>query len=198
MRPWPDKAVIDAHEKRDRNRAKHSEGAPGASHQSLDHDESEYRENDDADQQYADPGDRAGHWSHLRADHVAERAAIAPRGQEQDGHVLHGAGEDDAGENPQRSRQVAHLRREHRADQRARAGDGREVMAIEDVFVGWNVIEAVIAPHRRRRAAGIDAKHFVGDEQRVIAVGEEVDAHRGDDEPGGIDRLAATQGHDAE
>ena len=115
----------------------------------------------------ADAGDRAGDRSHLRAHHVAERASVAPRGQEQHGHVLHRAGEDDAGENPQRARQVAHLRREHRTDQRAGAGDRREVMAEQHVTVGRNVIEAVIVTDGRRRPAGIDAEHFVGDEQRV-------------------------------
>ena len=70
--------------------------------------------------------------AHLAADHLAERAAVAPRREEQHQHVLHRAGEHHADEDPERARQVAHLRREHRADQRSGAGDGGEVMAEQD------------------------------------------------------------------
>ena len=94
--------------------------------------------------------------------------------------------------------QIAHLRGEHRADQRAGAGDGGEMMAEQHVAVGRHVIEAVVVAIRRRRPLRVDAEHLVGDEQRVEAVGDEVDAHRGDDEPGGVDRLAAGERDDAE
>ena len=49
-----------------------------------------------------------------------------------------------------------------------------------------------------RQPLRIDAEHLVGDEQRIEAVGDEVDAHRGDDEPGGVDRFAAGQRDDGE
>ena len=47
----------------------------------------------------------------------------------QDDEVVHGAGEADADDQPDQPGRVAELRRQHRADERARAGDGGEVMA---------------------------------------------------------------------
>ena len=98
------------------------------------------------------PAIAAGDRPHLGAHHVAERLAVAPGREEQHGHVLHRAGEHDAGEDPQRAGQIAHLRREHRADQRPGAGDRGEMMAEQHVAVGRNVIEAVVVAIGRRRA----------------------------------------------
>ena len=135
------------------------------------------------------PAIAAGDGSHLGADHVAERAAVASRGQEQHGHVLHGAGEHDPREDPERAGQITHLRGQHRADQRSGAGDGGEMVAEQHVAVGRHVVEPVIVAIGRRLPRRVDAEHLVGDEQRVEAVGDEVDADRRDDQPGGVDRI---------
>ena len=63
-----------------------------------------------------DAGDRPD----LLLRHLAERLAVAPHRGEQDDEVLHRAAEHDADDDPDRAGQVAELRREHRADQRAR------------------------------------------------------------------------------
>ena len=196
--PRPDETRIEAHDQRDRNRAEHREGAPRAAHQRLHHDEGEHGEDDDADQQHAEAGDASGDGAHLGAHHVAERTAVAPRGKEQHGHVLHRAGEHDAGENPQRARQIAHLRGEDGPDQRAGAGDRREMVAEQHVAVGRHVIEAVVAPIGRRLPRRVDPERAVGDEEAVEAIGDGVDADRGDDQPGGVHRLPARQRHDRE
>ena len=141
---------------------------------------------------------RPGHRAQLGLDHVAERAAVAARGDEQDHEVLHRAGEDDAGQDPQRAGQIAHLRGQHRADQRAGAGDGREVVAEQDVLVGRHVIEAVVVLDGRRDAVRVEPQHRRGDEQAVEAVGDQVDADGGDDQPDGVDGFAAVQGDGAE
>ena len=49
--------------------------------------------------------------------------------------------------------QVAELRGERRADQRARPGDGREVMAEDDPAVGGHEVAAVVQPLGGGRAA---------------------------------------------
>ena len=49
----------------------------------------------------------------------------------EDDEVVHGAAHGDADEDPQEARQEAELRRQHRADERPGAGDGREVVAEE-------------------------------------------------------------------
>ncbi len=98
------------------------------------------------------------------ADQVAERAAVAAGRNEENDEILHRAGEDDADQQPQRAGQIAHLRREHRADQRACPGDGREMMAEQHLFVGRHVIEPVIAAMRRRWARIVEAERLFGDE----------------------------------
>ena len=44
----------------------------------------------------------------------------------------------------------------------------------------------------------VDAQHLFGDEQCVKSVGNEVDAHRGDDEPCRVDALAPAERDDPE
>ena len=71
-------------------------------------------------------------------------------GEEQNDHVLDRAGEDDADDDPDGSRQVAHLRGKHRSDQRSGTRDCREVVAEEHPPVGRVVIHGVVQPLRRR------------------------------------------------
>nr|GFD60359.1 hypothetical protein [Tanacetum cinerariifolium] len=74
------------------------------------------------------------------------------------------------GDQPQGAGQVAHLRCQNRADERTCASDGREVVAEQNVFVGRNVIKAVIVDHRRRGPGRIELHDVIGDEQAVVAV----------------------------
>ena len=71
------------------------------------------------------------------------------------------------------------------------AGDRREVVAEEHPSVRRHEVAAVVEPLGRRRARGVELEHRVGDEPRVEAVGDEIGADRGDDEPRRADRLAA-------
>ena len=119
----------------------------------------------------------------LVARHLPEDLAVAAHGEEQDDHVLHGAGEDHADDDPDRARQIAHLRGEHRADERAGAGDRGEVVAEQHAPVGRLEVDVVLEPLGGRRALVVDPQHLVGDEARVEAVGDRVRADRGDDQP---------------
>jgi hypothetical protein len=51
-------------------------------------------------------------------------------------------------------------------------------MAEQHVFLGRHVIEAVGEPLRRRRAARVEPQDALGDEERVEAVADEIDADR--------------------
>ena len=155
-------------------------------------------EQDHANEGDANSDDAAGGRTDLGADHLAERLGVAAGREEQHDHVLDRPGEHDAGQNPQGSGQVAHLRRKHRPDQRPRAGDRREMMAVEDVAVGRDVIEPVVVAIGGRHALRIDAERARDDEQRIEAVGDEVDADRGGHEPRRVDRFAARERHDGE
>ncbi|MNH13732.1 hypothetical protein D3C79_733130 [compost metagenome] len=69
------------------------------------------------------------------------------------------------------------------------------MVAEENVFVGRDVVQAVVVEHRRGGTARVELHHLGGDEQAVVAVGDQVDGHCRDHDPQGIDRLAATQGN---
>src|SRR5262249_56331453 len=102
------------------------------------------------------------------------RTAIAPGRQEQHGHVLDRTGEHGAGKDPQRARQIAHLGGKHWADQRTGPCDRREVMSVEYVSVGRDVIETVVMTNGGRRSRAIAAARPGGDEQAVEPGGYEV------------------------
>ncbi|VVP49882.1 hypothetical protein PS874_05173 [Pseudomonas fluorescens] len=193
-----DVAHVDAHEHRDRDGRHHREHAPRAFGQGLDHDQRQHREDDDHDQEAAEQGDGAGDAAHFFTDHVAQGTTVAPGGQEQDHEVLHRTGQHHAGNQPQRTGQVAHLCRQDRSDQGPRAGNRREVVTEEHVFVGRHEVQAVIVEHGGRSAIGIELHHFIGDEQAVVAVCNEVDGDCSDYDPEGVDGFAAAQGHDTQ
>ena len=93
-----------------------------------------------------------------------------------------------------RAGQVTHLRRQHRPDQRAGAGDRREVVAEEHTPVHRHVVLAVLVVLGGRRAPVVRLCDALLDVGRVEAVGDEVGADGGEDEPDRVDRLAADQG----
>ncbi len=191
-------AAIKAHQHRDRDGRKDGEGAPRAAGQRLDHHQRQHREQDDHNHQHADQRDGAGDQPHFAADHVAQRPRVAAGGEIEDQEVLHRPGEHHAGQQPQRTGQIAHLCREHRADQRPRPGDGGEMVAEQHALVRRDIVEAVVAPYRRGRARRIDAQHARRDEQAVETIGDGIDAERCDHDPQRIDRFAAHQRDPAE
>ena len=97
----------------------------GLSFKRVDDHEREHRQQDDHDQQHGDQRREAADLADLLARHLAERLAVAPHGAEQDHEVLNGAAEHRADDDPQRARQIAELRGERRADERARARRSR-------------------------------------------------------------------------
>jgi hypothetical protein len=125
-----------------------------------------------------------------------EALAVAAHREEQDGHVLHRTGEDDADDDPDGAGQVAHLRGEHRPDQRAGAGDRGEVVPEEHPPVGDVEVDAVVQPLGRGGPPVVDPEHPPRDEPSVEAVGDRVGAQRGEQDPQRRDRLAARQGQD--
>ena len=66
------------------------------------------------------------------------------------------------------------MRGEYRADQRARSGDGGEVVAEENPFIGGLEIVAVAQPLSGRRALIVERHHTRGDELGIEAVADGV------------------------
>ncbi|MNW95743.1 hypothetical protein D3C86_251650 [compost metagenome] len=193
-----DVAHVNAHEHRDRDGRHHRENAPRAFGQGFHHDQRQHREDDDHDQEAAEQGNGAGHAAHFFTHHVAQGTAVAPGRHEQHHEVLHRARQHHAGNQPERAGQVAHLRGQHRADQRSGARDRGEVVTEKNVFVGRHIVQTIIVEHGGGGPTRVQLHHVVGDEQTVVTVRNQINGHSGDHDPQGVDRLAAAQRHYAQ
>ena len=115
--------------------------------------------------------DEAAHFADLLARHLPQRFPVAPHGSEQNHEVLHAPPRHGADDDPQRPRQVSELRRQHRSDQRPRTGDGGEVMAEHDPFIGRLEIVPVAQAFRRCGALVVQRHHARRDELAIKAEG---------------------------
>ena len=186
-----DEAQPQAHPDGDRDGHTHREDSPGGGGQGVDadhgqdrQDDHEHDEDDDGRHDAADPAD-------LVSGHLAQGAAAAAHGEEQDEHVLDGAGHEHADDDPQGAGQVAHLGGQDRADQWAGAGDGCEVVAVEDDAVSGVEVAPVVDALGRGGVGVVGAHDAPLDVESVEAVPDRVGAHGGDHEPDGVDVLAA-------
>jgi len=191
--PGAQVAQVHAHEQRHRNSRGDGEYAPRRVGERLDDDQRQHREDDDHDHEGAEQGDDPRHPTLFLLDKVAERATVAPRGDEQDDEVLHRAREHHAGKDPQQAWQITHLGRQHRPDQRTGPGDCGEVMAVQHVLVRRHIVEPVVVAPGRRLAPRVQFEDARGDEQAVVAVRDQVDADRCHDQPQRADGFTACQ-----
>ncbi len=165
-------------EDRDRDRRRDGRRGPRAVSHRVDHHEAEHGDQDDHDREHADQRDCAADGAELVTSHLAERAAVAPDRAKQRNEVLHAAAEHRAEHDPERAGQVTELRREGRADQRARARDRSEMVTEDDPAIGRHEVAAVAEPLGGRRARGIEREHLCGEKRTVEAVPERVHADR--------------------
>jgi len=77
---------------------------------------------------------------------------------------------------------ITHLRRQHRADQGACTGNRRKVVTEKDVFVGRYEVQTVVIDHCGGGPSWIELHHVIGDEQTVVAIGDQIDRHCCDDD----------------
>ncbi len=187
-------AEVEAHEDRYRHGGGDGEGAPGGAFEGVDDDEGDDGEEDDHDEQDGDEGGEAADFTYLLAAHLAEGFAVATHGAEEDDEVLDAAAEDGADDDPECTGEVAELGGEGGADEGAGAGDGGEVVAEDDPFIGGFVVVAVAEAFGGGGAVVIEGHDGGGDPAGVDAVGEYVDADGGDDQPHGVDGFAAVDG----
>ncbi|MNU63105.1 hypothetical protein D3C71_523500 [compost metagenome] len=178
-----DVAHVDAHEHRDRDGRHHRENPPRALGQGFHHDQRQHREDDDHDQEAAEQRDGAGDAAHFFANHVTQGATVAAGGHEQDHEILNGTRQHHTGDQPERAGQIPHLRRQHRTDQRPRAGDGREVVTEEDVFVGRHVVQTIVVEYGGGGPSRVKLHHIVSDEQTVVTVRNQINGHGCDHNP---------------
>ena len=136
----------------------------------------------------------AGPAAQLGAGDLGQRLAAAAHRGGQDEHVLHGAGQADADDQPEQARHVAVLDGQHRADERPGPGDGGEVMAEQHPLVGRVVVLAVVERVGRRQAAVVEGGHLRGEEGAVVAVGDGQDAQGAEQQRHGVQDGAAVEG----
>ena len=120
--------------------------------------------------------------AHLLAGDVGERAAAAAHRGDEDDEVVHAAGEHGAEQQPEEAGQVAELRGEHRPDERARAGDGGEVVAEEHQRVHGHVVVPVALRVGGGGAQVVERGDLRGEERAVEAVAEEQHERGADDQ----------------
>src|SRR5262249_55897637 len=125
--------------------------------------------------------------------HFCERFTVAAHREKQNYKILHAAAEDGAGNDPQRSWQVAKLRCEHRTYERAWSRDRREMVSEDNPLVGRDKVASVVEAFGWSGAKWINYKKFCGDESAVKAISDSIGRDGGDHQPHGIDLLAAMQ-----
>src|SRR4029079_5660572 len=183
--PRPQPVHVDPDEQRQRDRHADGEGAPRAVLERVDHGEPEAGEGDDDDEEDGEGGGAAGDGTNLGARDVGERAAPTTGRAPQDDHVVDGAGEADAADQPDQSRRVAELRREHGADERARAGNCGKMVTEQHPSRSDVKVLAIGPDVRGRGTAVVEAHHARGDERAVVPVGDREDSQdRQDDVKG--------------
>ena len=182
------------HSEGDRNRAADGEDAPRGFREGVDADHREDGEDDHEHDEDDDHGHRSADASDFVACHLAEGAPASPHGEEEHEHVLDRPGDAHAEDDPQRSGKVPHLGGQDRADERAGAGDGGEMVAVEHHSVGGVEILAVVDSFRRGCVGVVGPHDLALNIERVKAVGDGVCAHRGYDEPYCVDLFAAHEG----
>src|SRR5262249_39687350 len=101
--------------------------------------------------------------------------------------------ERDADDNPDHAGEVAELRSEGWADERARARDGREVAAEDDPPVRRHVVAPVLEPDGGCRPIGVEREDLGRDQLAIEAIRDGVATQGRGEQPRGVDRLAASE-----
>jgi len=121
-------------------------------------------------------GDRAD----FSAGDIRERAPLMSHRGKQNHHVMHGAADHRANQQPDRARQKTELRRQNRPHQRTRRCDGRKMVAKSHPFIHRHIILAVIERVGGRGAIAIQGQDFRSEKTAVEAISQHQNARRRD------------------
>ena len=153
----------------------------------------DHRQQDHHDQQHRHQRHEAAHLADLLARHLPQRFPVPPHRSKQNHEILHRAAQARADDDPQRSRQISELRRQHRTHQRSRPGNRREVMAEHDPLIGGLEIVSVAQALGRRGPLVVQRHHARRDELAVKTVSRGIAARRRHHQPQAVDVLPAIQ-----
>ena len=120
-------------------------------------------------------------WDRMPFTALAAATPAPTSGRPQDHEIVNRARQADARDQPDEPRGEAELSRKHRADQRAGASDGREVMAEQHEPVRRVVVVAVVPDVGRCRPAVVERHDAGGYERAVVAVSDCQDTKNGKD-----------------
>ena len=186
-------AQVDAHEQRDRDGQANRVETPCGLAQCVHDDEREDRDDDRHDEHGRDDRCRTSEATQLLAGHLAQRNRAGTHREEQYEVVLNRAGKNHTDDDPNRARQVTHLGRQNRANQRASARDRSEVVAIQDATVSRHVVLAVILHFRRCCSTVIRLSDLTLDVLCIEAVRDQVGTDGRENQPYRVDRFAAAE-----
>ena len=162
----------------DRHDGEHREGAPGVTLQRVDHHHRQPGHRHRDDKQHGKAGAPSCHRAKLGLGHFGKREPAQFHRGEQRHRVVHCAADHRTGEQPDKTGEEPELRRQHRADQRAGCGDGREMLAGIGPFAGGYVVLAVFIEMRRRRLLVVYLQYLLNEKNTVIAIGDRQNAQR--------------------
>jgi len=137
---------------------------------------------DDDDEEDGDRGRPACNRADLAARDIRQRSAAAPCGGPENDEVVDRTGKADPRDQPDEAGRVAELRGQYWPDERARAGDGREMMAEKDEPVRWMVVVAVVPHVGRGQPRVVQGHHAGGDERAVVAIRDHQNADDREDD----------------
>ena len=193
-----DETKIQTKQDRDRNSHRQRERGPRRRLERVHHDKADNGEENRHDREHGQLCDEAAAFAYLFARHLTERLAVAPDRAEQNDEILHAARERRAGDQPERARQVAELRGERGADERAGARYGGKMVPKKHPLVSGHEVAAVVVTFAGRSSRVIERENLCGDEGGIQAERDEITTCRGDDKPDGIQQFAAMQCDGAE
>ncbi len=174
---------VEAHDEADGNRHRNREGAPGIAIERVHDGKAQPSKRHHHDEEHRHRRRGAGDKAQFITRNFRKRAAIPSHRRNQDDEVLHRSAQHSTDHQPEKAGQESELRRQHRPKQRPRAGNRREVMAEQHVFIGGMKIDSVIQPHRRRDTLIVQFNHALRNPAAVEAKGEHIDAGRRHNEP---------------
>lgn len=119
-------------------------------------------------------------------------------GDEQYDEVLYGFGEDDVCQDLQQFWQVVYLCCEYGFYQWVGVGDCCEVVVVEYVFVGGYEVQVVVVFLGWCLVFGVEVQYFVGDEEVVVVVGDQVGVKGGSYDLQGVDCFVMVQSYGGE
>ena len=189
-----DIAGVNTHKQRNRHSCCNGKRTPRAVNQCFHHNQRQHRHDDDHNHQNTDGRNHTRHGAEFLFDDITQRLTVAAHGDEQDHHVLYRTGEHYAEDNPQRTRQITHLRSQYGADQGACARNRGKVVSEQYAFVCRHIVQTVIVPLGGREAVRIKLHHIFGDVETVKTVSDAVHRYGGGDHPYRTDLLAPTEG----